>query len=518
MLEQRRLRVRKRRRLPGFGQSGEEDRGERKEEVVLRHGFPKPVGGRGEALAAAGGDHLGAAFEDDVGPVARIALAAGRREHGNDRDEGDGPYRNGRVQPPRQRGDRRPDHGRPERQGEDEMPRLEPRDASRAQEHEENRRCEQSEQAEGGEGCPRPQEDNRAHDREHEKERKGQAISPGEGLERAGELRPGVARARQRLVAHDADAEPVGETQVGGRERKQQRSDREHGQGGLERPPAPDRESHDRLGPDDDHAVRMHGRQQERGERSDEGGAGGPKLERAGEQVGRERAHESEERVHAAHRPVEGKDGRGRGDERRGRSGHGPCQTPPEVEAERNRGDGEDDREPAQSLRRGVDRERDVRQQEVERRAAPIPQHGREKLAERTRGDQPGDRLVLEERLPADVGDEPKEKNGGRRRQRAGDEQSGVPAGPGPRRRIRLGRPARGALVRVARADVTGPDLHGVLGYSRRDAHPRLRSRARSRGGRPRRRRRSCPPGVRRPRARGVADAVEGLRTRPAGR
>ena len=62
---------------------------------------------------------------------------------------------------------------------------------------------------------------------------------------------------------------------------------------------------------------------------------------------------------------------------------------------------------------------------EVERRAAPVPEHGEEQLAERPGADQPGDRLVLEERLAADVGNEPPEQDGGGRPQRAGDEEAG---------------------------------------------------------------------------------------------
>ena len=58
---------------------------------------------------------------------------------------------------------------------------------------------------------------------------------------------------------------------------------------------------------------------------------------------------------------------------------------------------------------------------EVQRGAAPVPEDGEEELAERPGADQPGDRLVLEERLAADVGNEPPEQDGGGRPQCAGD-------------------------------------------------------------------------------------------------
>jgi len=52
---------------------------------------------------------------------------------------------------------------------------------------------------------------------------------------------------------------------------------------------------------------------------------------------------------------------------------------------------------------------------EVERRTAPVPQHGAEQLAERPGGDEPGDGLVLEQRLLGDVEPELLEQQAERR-------------------------------------------------------------------------------------------------------
>ena len=66
-----------------------------------------------------------------------------------------------------------------------------------------------------------------------------------------------------------------------------------------------------------------------------------------------------------------------------------------------------------------------MREDEVQRSAAAVPEDGDEKLAERPRADQLGNRLVLEERLAADDGNEPPEQDGGGGPKRAGDEEAG---------------------------------------------------------------------------------------------
>ena len=60
----------------------------------------------------------------------------------------------------------------------------------------------------------------------------------------------------------------------------------------------------------------------------------------------------------------------------------------------------------------------------MQRSAAAVPEDGDEKLAERPGADQPGNRLVFEERLAADVRNEPPEQDGGGRPKRAGDEEA----------------------------------------------------------------------------------------------
>ena len=78
----------------------------------------------------------------------------------------------------------------------------------------------------------------------------------------------------------------------------------------------------------------------------------------------------------------------------------------PRSQASGTGGKREDDREPAERVRRAVGHERKVREHEVERRPAPLPPDGLEHLAEWPGGDEPRDRLVLEQGLPAHVLDE----------------------------------------------------------------------------------------------------------------
>ena len=220
------------------------------------------------------------------------------------------------------------------------------------------------------------------------------------------------------------------------------------GSAGSERTAPPDRQRHDGLRRDDDRAVGMHRRQEHGREGGGERGPRRPQLEGAGEEVGGERADEGEQRVHPPDRPVEGQHGGGRGDDRRCRARDRAGEPPTQVEAERDRRQREDDREPAQRLGRGVERERNVGEDEVERRPAPIPQHGGEQLAQRPRAEQAGDRLVLEERLSAHVGDEAPEKDRRAHGQRAGDEEPAEGLSRRPARSLRPGRPGRGAPVR----------------------------------------------------------------------
>jgi len=51
-----------------------------------------------------------------------------------------------------------------------------------------------------------------------------------------------------------------------------------------------------------------------------------------------------------------------------------------------------------------------VREQEVERRPAPVPERRRDDLSRRAGGDQAGDGLVLEQRLAVDVARQPDEQ------------------------------------------------------------------------------------------------------------
>ena len=222
--------------------------------------------------------------------------------------------------------------------------------------------------------------------------------------------RPG----REAALLLRAQLETVGQAQVGDCERDHG-EDRDHGgPGGTQRPPAPEEERDRGFDGDHDSSVRVHRRQKPG--RGGRGGHGARRraLDAAHEEVDGKSRREGEERVHAPEAPVDGEHPRGRGNDRRGDTGDTPVQPPAEVVAEDDRRDGEDDGDPAQGLRRGVEEEGEVDEDEVERRAAAVPHRRGDHLPERPRGDEPGNGLVLEERLRADVGDELDEEVGAR--------------------------------------------------------------------------------------------------------
>ena len=166
------------------------------------------------------------------------------------------------------------------------------------------------------------------------------------------------------------------------------------------------------------------------------------------EEVDRERRCEDVQRVHARERPVDEQERRRRDDERGDCSRHRAPEAPPDIPAERQRREREDDGEPAERERRRVEGERDVREDEMERAAAALPHHRLDDLAERPRGDQAADGLVLEERLAVDVVEDARKQDPGAGQQRAHREDEREGLSPRPARRLRPGRPGRGAPVR----------------------------------------------------------------------
>ena len=130
------------------------------------------------------------------------------------------------------------------------------------------------------------------------------------------------------------------------------------------------------------------------------------------EQVGGQCARKGVERVHATEAPVDRQHRRSGRHERRGGARSGPRESAAQIPADRDRREREDDGEPPERERRRIDGERDVGQEKMQRRPAPLPPDCLEHLAEWTRCDQPGYGLVLEERLPAHVLDDPKQQDG----------------------------------------------------------------------------------------------------------
>jgi hypothetical protein len=122
-------------------------------------------------------------------------------------------------------------------------------------------------------------------------------------------------------------------------------------------------------------------------------------LDAANEEIGGERGREGEERVHAPEAPVHRQHPRGGGHDSRCDAGATPVQPPAEVVTEQDGTNREDDGDPAERISGGVEEEREVDEDEMERRPAAIPHRRGDHLSEGPRGDEPGHGLVFEERL-----------------------------------------------------------------------------------------------------------------------
>jgi hypothetical protein len=239
------------------------------------------------------------------------------------------------------------------------------------------------------------------------------------------------------------DLEAVRQPQVGDEEGNEGQTHEQHGDGRAERPTAPEEECDDSLDGHHDPAVGVH-----RGQ--EPGRAGRPECrllraqdERPHEEVGSECGGEGEERVHATEAAVDREHPRAGCDDRRSCARDVAVHPAAEVVADGHRRQGEDDGEPAQRLRRGIERERDVDEQEVERRPTPVPQGRDDDLPRRPGPDQARDGLVLEERLAVNIGRQAGEEK--RARPDGADER---PAGASPRPKRLRGRPGPGGRVR----------------------------------------------------------------------
>ena len=327
-------------------------------------------------------------------------------------------------------------------EGEDEVTRVDlARPLGRADDEQEHDRRGQREAGEGSEGGRRAREDDEPGDSECQKDCEEDAASAREGLQHVPEVTRGVAGGHVGARA-DLGVVAIGEPEPRDGERHSEQADRRHLEPGAEGPAAPDGERDDRLGDQHQQPVGMRSGQEHGGCRRGERRPPRPQVERPDEEDGRERGHEGEERVHPAEAPVDPEHGRGGGDRRRGHARRRSRQPAAELEAERDRAQRERDREPPERLERRVEREADVGEDEVKRRAAPVPEHGLDDLGERPSRHQAAQRLVLVDRQPRDVRCEPRRQVGDREPDRRPDDCGarglslrGAPCGAGRARR-----------------------------------------------------------------------------------
>jgi len=255
-------------------------------------------------------------------------------------------------------------------------------------------------------GPAKAQQDRDSRDGEDGEDDERPPAAAAEAADGVPKLVAGLVPGRKPTLLPRAHLEAIGQPQVGDREGDHGDEGDQGRPGRAERPAAPDDEGDRGFDRHDDPAVRVHGRQEPGPGGGRRDGPGGWMLEAEDEEVDGESRGEGEERVHTPEAPVHGEHPRARGHDRRGDTGRTPIQPPAQVVAERHRPDGEDDGDPAQGLGRGVEKETEVDEEEMERGAAAVPDRRRDDLSERPRADQTGDGLVLEERLRADVGRE----------------------------------------------------------------------------------------------------------------
>jgi hypothetical protein len=143
----------------------------------------------------------------------------------------------------------------------------------------------------------------------------------------------------------------------------------------------------------------VRGRQQHCGRGSHRRRAAGPLGESPHEQIGGQCGGEGEQRVHAAEAAVDAEQLRGRGNERGRDAGEPAGQAAAEVVTEDDRCESEENRNRPQCNDRRLDCESEMREEEMERCAAAVEHHGLDEVRKRLHRDQPGERLVLVDRL-----------------------------------------------------------------------------------------------------------------------
>jgi hypothetical protein len=156
--------------------------------------------------------------------------------------------------------------------------------------------------------------------------------------------------------------------------------------------------------------VRVRRGEQQCGGSSESRRPPGPLGESPHEQVGGQRGGEGKERVHATEAAVDAEQLRGRDDKRSRDAGQPTSQAAAEVVAEDDRGESEENRDGPERKDGRLDGEGEVREEEMERRAAAVDHHGLDDIGKRLRGDQSGERLVLVNRLRRRIPYEPDEQ------------------------------------------------------------------------------------------------------------
>ena len=304
-------------------------------------------------------------------------------------------------------------------------------------------------EGEDDEGAVSPDEEGCPHERQGDEEREQEPAAAREAPQGRHEQVPGLPAGRQAPLLVAGHLEARRQTQVADDEWNRGERDQRDRQGGPQRSPAPQPEPDARLDRCDEPAVGMDGHEQPGPGRRPGGRARRPHVERAREEVGGQCPGERHERVHAPEAAVHGEDSRAPGQDGGARARDRSPEPAAEVVGD---GDGrrrEDDREPAERRRVTVHGERGVGEEEVERRTAPLPEDGDDDLGQRAGRDEAADRLVLEERLPVHVGDDPREQDPDPGRDAADGEETR--AHRASRRRGRMfprGRPAPAARAR----------------------------------------------------------------------
>jgi hypothetical protein len=196
-------------------------------------------------------------------------------------------------------------------------------------------------------------------------------------------------------VAADSDVETSSEHDVGAPEGDAGDADRGEGDRGVPQRATPDQQRVEALGREHEDAVGVR-----RDGRENRHGPEGPRapiaaVERAQEQQVREGAREQEQAVHPPVDAMEEQHPAGRRDRRGRERGRSVGQARAEERHQRNARDREHRGEKPQRDEAAATVGDDRREQEMERRAAPLAEHGVEESADGRASDEQRERLVL---------------------------------------------------------------------------------------------------------------------------